>query len=206
MTAPPTSPAAAPAERARSRRAAALPPDERRAAIVEATVPLLVEFGESVSTRQIAEAAGVAEGTIFRVFPDKPAVIRAALEAVFDPAPVDAALAAIDPNQSMEEQLAEAVDVMQTRVLRVWRLFALAQDTGVIEGPPTRPPDLHALTDLMARFAGRLATDPATAARRLRSLLVATTSPVFEPEGPVPADEVVSLLLDGIRRTGDASC
>jgi AcrR family transcriptional regulator len=45
-------------------------PDDRRRAIVAAVVPLLLEHGDDVSTRQIADAAGIAEGTIFRVFPD----------------------------------------------------------------------------------------------------------------------------------------
>ena len=53
------------------RRVAPLAPDDRRAALIEATLPLLREHGTAVSTRQIADAAGVAEGTIFRVFPDK---------------------------------------------------------------------------------------------------------------------------------------
>ncbi len=55
----------------KSRRAESLPPDERRAMIIEAMLPLLLEHGEMVTTRQIAEAAGIAEGTIFRVFADK---------------------------------------------------------------------------------------------------------------------------------------
>jgi len=186
-------------------RASALPPDERRAAIVEATVPLLVEHGESVSTRQIAEAAGVAEGTIFRVFPDKQAVIRAALEAAFDPAPTHAALEAIDREQPMEAQLADAVVVLQQRVQRIWRLFPLAKDTGV-EPPSSKPPDLHALVGLMERFAEHLRIDPDTAARRLRALVVATTSPMLEPDSPLPPADVVSFLLDGIRQTGDAPC
>ncbi|HUO45747.1 MAG TPA: helix-turn-helix domain-containing protein, partial [Acidimicrobiia bacterium] len=56
-------------------RAEPLAPEDRRQAIVEAVIPLLVERGASVTTREMAEAAGIAEGTIFRVFPDKCALI-----------------------------------------------------------------------------------------------------------------------------------
>src|SRR3546814_17138747 len=45
----------------RSGRAPALPADERREAIIRATLPLLLEHAEMVSTRQIAEAAGIGE-------------------------------------------------------------------------------------------------------------------------------------------------
>ena len=66
-------------------RAPRLSPDERRAALVDATVPLLLEHGRAVTTRQIAEAAGIAEGTIFRVFATKEELVDAALDAAFDP-------------------------------------------------------------------------------------------------------------------------
>ena len=75
-------------------------PDERRKAIVEATLPLLAQYGAGVTTRQIAEAAGIAEGTIFRVFPDKPALLMAAAEETMNPsdggAELEAALAGHD--------------------------------------------------------------------------------------------------------------
>ena len=64
-------------------RAAPLPPAERRAALIAATEPLLERFGREVSTRQIAQAACVAEGTIFRAFPTKEALIDAVLDDIF---------------------------------------------------------------------------------------------------------------------------
>src|SRR5215210_9494742 len=105
-------------------RAPSMPPEARRAAIIEATLPLLLERGAGISTRQIAEAAGIAEGTIFRVFPDKDAVIRAAVDQAFDPEPTDEALEAIDRALPFEAQLAEAVRIMQRRLCDIWRLVS----------------------------------------------------------------------------------
>src|SRR3979411_3457929 len=87
------------------KRASAMPPDERRAMIVNATLPLLLENGEMVTTRQIADAAGIAEGTIFRVFDDKDAVIAAVIDAALDNEPLERALAAIDLRVPFEDVL-----------------------------------------------------------------------------------------------------
>ena len=68
--------------------------------LVSATLRLLTDHGQGVTTRQIAEAAGVAEGTIFRAFPDKDSLIDAAIEAAFNPASLEVAIAAIDPTNA----------------------------------------------------------------------------------------------------------
>lgn len=68
-------------------------PDARRRTLVDATRSLLAEHGPDVSTRRIAEAAGVAEGTIFRVFETKQDLIEAVIADSFT---ADAVVAAIE--------------------------------------------------------------------------------------------------------------
>ena len=80
-----------------SPRAVALPPDQRREALVQATLPLLLVHGRAVTTRQIAEAAGVAEGTIFRVFDSKDELVEAAVRQAFVPGRLANELDDIDP-------------------------------------------------------------------------------------------------------------
>ena len=56
-----------------------MPADQRRASIIAATRPLLAEHGLDLTTRQVAEATGIAEGTIFRHFTSKDELISAVI-------------------------------------------------------------------------------------------------------------------------------
>jgi len=198
----PAAPAAPPAGEPRAR-ASALPRDERRAAIVEATLPLLLAHGAGVTTRQIAEAAGVAEGTIFRAFRDKDELIDAVADRVFDPTPTRDALEAVDLDQPLEPRLEAAVEILQRRVAVVWQFMTAAGLTK----PPDRvhasrgrdAPEMQALARLIEPDRARLRRRPDEVAQVLRSLTFACSHPALIADEPLPPDEIVTLLLDGIR-------
>ena len=177
------------------KRASALPPDERRSAIIDATLPLLLENAEMVTTRQIAEASGIAEGTIFRVFADKDEVLRAAVDAVLDPAPTEALLRAIDPTLPIDEVVTRAAATIQGRLAAIWRVVDAA---GIHLEAPRRPPDLVALTALLAPHRAALRDEPGAAARKLRGLTLACSHPALADE-PLDPTEIASLFLDGLR-------
>lgn len=182
-----------------SRRAAPLPPTERRAAIVAATLPLLVELGPGVTTRQIAVAAGVSEGTIFNVFADKDELLTAVFEAAVDQAPFERAIAAIDPRRSFERQVVAAVELTQQRIVQIWRLVS---QLGPHHHAKHRPlPDSPALIELFERSKRRLRLEPAEAARLLRALTLSLTHPMLA-EQPRSPEEIVDLFLHGAARRG----
>jgi AcrR family transcriptional regulator len=185
-------------------------PADRRAALVAATVPLLREHGADISTRQIARAAGVAEGTIFGVFPDKNSLVVEALVVALDPRPTVDALAAIDPGAGLRRRLAIAADLINDRFASNAHLMAAVRSlVFTTDAHPeaarcfaTSRVQLHeALTTLIAPDAAKLRRSPATAARLLLLFCGANTFGPFGDTKPFDGDEVVSLLLDGLLTT-----
>ena len=184
-------------------RALALPADERRRGIVDATLRLLLETGDMVTTRQIADAAGIAEGTIFRVFEDKDAVIAAALERALDTEPLEQALGALAAGQRFEDALEAAVVIIQQRVIDIWRLVSSIGSRFYDKGRrPAGPP--VALVHLLAPHRERLAVDAVAAARLLWALTLSVTHPVLVDE-PMSPPDIVRLFLYGTHVRG-SSC
>jgi AcrR family transcriptional regulator len=147
-------------------------PDERRAALVDATLPLLTEYGRAVPTRLIAEAAGVAEGTIFRVFDSKEELVDAALAKAFEPGQMIDDVLAIDPALPLHDRAVALVTLLQNRFRD---MFALMHAVGMVG-----PPDRH-----RAEHMGRIKES------------FAAMASVFEPDQAelmVPAGQVVQLL------------
>lgn len=189
-------------------RATALPPDARRASIIAATLPLLRTYGRAVTTSQIAMAAGVAEGTLFRVFSDKEALIAAAIGFAFDPRPSEHDLERIDRSLELRDKLIAAVEIMQRRIAGIWQLIAILQLPTPL---PTRPAPSNMddagmraqLVSLFEPHRAELRCEPEQAARLARALAFAGTHPRMTDK-PLTAHEIVSVLLDGIRARPDA--
>jgi len=201
-------------------------PEDRRAALIAATVPLLREHGVSVSTRQIAEAAGVAEGTIFNAFPDKVSLLRAAMLEVLDPAPMRAAFTDLMEIPDLRARLVATVDLLRQRfaanqpLIHAARTLGAGPDAAALKGffdrlLEARRESVLAVAAVFEPDRANLRRDPVSAARLLFMLVMANvhTREGNEPDAlnEMDSDDIVSLLLDGLlikpttTSTGDPS-
>lgn len=190
-------------------RAKPLPADDRRRAIVEAVIPLLLEKGSTLTSREMAEAAGVAEGTIFSVFPDKPAVIIEAVKVTMDPAPLRAEMADICETAPLRNQLESAAVILLERSERVGTLVGVLRSmqpsgTGKPAGAhrfvmESNAAILTALTELFEHHRDDLRVEPERAAVAFLGFVFANAHPLLMAVDAKPgAPEIVDMLLHGI--------
>ena len=183
-------------------------PDDRRDAIVTATLPLLVRSGAGVTTKEIAAAAGIAEGTVFRVFETKDELVRACFGKATDTTEVRAGLRAVDRGLPLEQRLVAAVEIMHGHVQTVIALMTALHSSGVhlhrppatAGGPIRRPGDPEvdaAFIDLIGPDAALLRVPVERAVTYLSMLTMASVHPFF-PDAKTTAAEVVDVLLTGV--------
>ncbi|GGP43264.1 TetR/AcrR family transcriptional regulator [Saccharothrix coeruleofusca] len=189
-------------------------PEDRREAIVQATTPLLYQHGANVTTSQIARAAGIAEGTVFRAFKDKQELISACVHtALAADAELDL-IERIEPARPLPERLSWAISAVSGYLERVWALASVLRDSGYHphddrhEHDQERPgPEQQmqrisrGVAALFEPDADRLRVDPALAARLLLGL-VFTNRMQGKGFGEAQAenDQLVELFLHGVLR------
>jgi AcrR family transcriptional regulator len=181
-------------------------PEDRRASLVVATIPLLCEYGRKVTTRQIAEAAGVAEGTIFRAFKEKDDLIRDAIKAAFDPLPALAELDGVDRDAPLRERLVAVTDVLQRRLQRVFMLMMVLGMSGPppeVEqrrraGPPAHESILARIAEILEPDQKQLRHPVGEVVRYLRLLTFAGSHPMITDNQTLTPQEIADLLLDGV--------
>lgn len=86
-----------------------MPPEQRRAAIVEAALPLLEQHGPELTTRMVAEAACVAEGTLFRAFPTLQELLAATYVEYLSAERLASRLATVEPGETLEDATSAAL-------------------------------------------------------------------------------------------------
>lgn len=189
-------------------RATPLPADERREAILTAALPLFLGCGgNDLSTRQIAEAAGVAEGTLFRAFDSKTAIIDALIERALDTTQVCEAIVAVDREQDLPDRLTACFELLIERMRTTTRLFIALMSREIHGGHRRHDPQVEAsrsaairaaIIDVIGDDADQLGVPAEFAAEYLRATAFASAHPSFAPiltsnddPASAPASEIV---------------
>jgi AcrR family transcriptional regulator len=129
-------------------------PEQLRQTIVRATIPLIGEY-ETLTTAQIARAAGIGEADLLAVFADKEAVMQAcvatlteAVSVAFDPAEEVREIGAIRTDQPLASRLVKVIDILDAydRRIRVdlddllpASVPATSTGAGLADAPGIRP-------------------------------------------------------------------
>ncbi|MFC3487638.1 TetR/AcrR family transcriptional regulator [Amycolatopsis roodepoortensis] len=177
--------------------------DERRRMIVQSVLPLLVEHGAGVTSSQIARAAGIGEGTVFRVFKDKDELFATCFAEALKPDQVLDALAVIDLDQSLDDRLIEAADALSAHLQRMGALIAIMHGSG--KRPEhrrdRRKESMSAMRDAMAELfepeKDRLRLPPAQSAALFLSLLFSGRIRFSETGDEPTTMELVDVFLNG---------
>lgn len=172
-----------------------------RAAVLDAARRVLASRGLDVPVEEIARAAGVGVGTVYRNFPTKDALVRAIIERSFDELTA-AAVAAFDdqdPGRGFFGLLHDSAVVMARDIVFVRAARAEADRDRELPDYVRRL--LEATDAVLERAIAAGAVRPGVTAADVSALLIGIGEAANHPSGAL-ADSVeryVAILADGLR-------
>lgn len=180
-------------------RARPLAPDERREAILDAVLPLLRERGRDVTSRELAEASGVAEGTIFRAFGDKETLLEAGLTKLLDPQPFRNELRRIPHDLPLGDKITCIIECVRTRFREVFRIMAIFGR----DGPPPRRENateewLEIVRELLEADAHLLTVPVDTVAWYVRLVAFGASIEPFNHFRSFDSSELAGIIAHGV--------
>lgn len=180
-------------------------PEQRREFVVRAALPLLIEHGPALTTRQVAQAAGIAEGTVFRAFADKDELVRTCVTEAFRTDELRELLAGAAEEPDLQERVVRVGVLIDEHLARIGALMRTLATHGYdvhkrTGHRPEDPPQFIAeITEATAPLLDgeQLRRPPEEVARTFLGVLLSTR---FEPEAGDHRERVrrkVDLLLRG---------
>jgi AcrR family transcriptional regulator len=168
--------------------------------IAEAAVPLFLEHGSAVTTRQLAENLGIAEGTLFRAFGDKETLVRAVVEAFFAQAEEQLAEGIVDPALPLDEKVRAVVIGMRARVGQVMRMVSLLprSEAAAVLHRPRQDTFSSAIARAFVSNAHEITVPLEKLGAILRLGAFAANGDRFGGTHALTDDDVVHLILHGI--------
>ncbi|WP_245645321.1 TetR/AcrR family transcriptional regulator [Pseudonocardia acaciae] len=199
------------------KRAPGMSPEQRRDMIVQVALPLVAEYGSSVSTQQIARAAGIGEATIFRAFEDKDTLLRACVAEAIRPDRMLTELASISLDDPLRERLVQAADALTAYLGRMGAVVGALYASGALQRERPEPPAPEnsreesltatsaALAELLEPDSDRLRLPAYTLASWFGFVVMALSrSPGWSENEPVlDVNGAVDLFLHGALRPGE---
>jgi AcrR family transcriptional regulator len=180
-------------------------PEERRDLLVDVTLNLLREHGRAVTTRQIAEAAGVAEGTIFRVVDSKDELVELAIARAFEPGALVERLEEIDPSWPLRDRLVTLVAILQQRFRATFELMkkvGMVRPSDHVHDSPEAVAWRQRMLELLVAVVGadrdRLRVPPEEFVHVLRLLTFAGSHPHISDGRYLTPEEIVDTVTTGL--------
>lgn len=189
-------------------RAPALPPDQRRSEIIAAASPILLADPTGFTTRQVAEAAGIAEGTLFRHFETKADLVSAVVDDLLDPGPLQHLLANLaaddldDLTLDILTELRRGVEELSSLLVAL-KSYDRPTQTVLAERHQRHAERMRqvdaAIAQALAPYADQFRLPLPTIAFHLRALALSASHPMLSPGEPsLNSADLVRVFLYGV--------